>query len=73
MNKLLACRYLFRSVNKTYNIILVRDWNGKFTVKYEMLNKEWVMVINKIFSEKAKKVINFFGDLRSKYFWKFGD
>ena len=41
MNKLLACRYLFRSVNKTY--ILVRDWNGKFTVEYEILNKEWII------------------------------
>src|SRR6218665_1541330 len=69
-----AYRHLFqRQENKNFNVYFERI-NGKFTVEYQMLNKEWV--INEIFSEKAKKdsvKINFFGDLRSKIFGKFGD
>jgi len=35
-----------------------KECNGKSRVENEMFNKKWV--INEIFSEKAKKVINFF-------------
>jgi len=46
--------------------------NGKLTVEYyKMLNKGWV--INENIVKMQKKVINFFRNLRSQIFGKFGD
>ena len=47
-------------------------WNGKFTVEYEMLNKD--RVINEIFSEKAKKRSStFLESCEGKILGKFND
>jgi len=45
---------------------IIKECNGKPTVEYEMFNKQWV--INEIFSEKAKKVINVFGSWEVKFY-----
>jgi len=45
-----------------------KECNGKCRVQYEMFKKEWV--INKIFSEKAKKGHQLFWELWSQIFPK---
>jgi len=66
-------RHLFGSLRKiccTY--IHIRGMQRK-TDSWILQNVEWKVDNKRKYNEKAKKVINFFRDLRSQVFGKFGD